>query len=195
MVSPYGTNHPTDLSRPAEREEAHNRRIFCNGFIRRDGLFDIEAELTDHKTYSFPSDFRGEVNPDMPLHHMKVRLTITRDLVITAAEAVTFAGPYAACPMANDVFVNLVGIQIGPGWRRKVNAAIGGGHGCTHVTELMGPVATIAYQTRYGEDSRKARQPGSDSKSENDNAKDSDLRNQRSTALANSCVAYAVEES
>ena len=101
----------------------------------------------------------------MPFHHMKVRLTITHDLMITAAEAVTIAGPYAVCPIANDVFANLVGIQIGPGWRRKVSAAIGGNHGCTHITELMGPVATIAYQTLYGEDSRQARQ------SENDNTK------------------------
>ncbi len=191
----YGSDHPTDLSKAAEREEVHKRRICCNGFVRRDGLFDIEAELTDHKTYSFPSDFRGEVTPDMPFHHMKVRLTITRDLIITAAEAVTIAGPYAVCPMANDVFANLVGIQIGPGWRRKVSAAIGGQHGCTHITELMGPVATIAYQTRYGEESRRARQLGNYSKSGNDNPEDANSRSQRSNVLANSCVAYAVEES
>ena len=183
----YGSDHPTDLSQPAEREEVHKRRIYCNGFVRRDGLFDIEAELTDHKTYSFPSDFRGEVMPDMPFHHMKVRLTITRDLMITAAEAVTIAGPYALCPIANDVFANLVGIQIGPGWRRKVSEAIGGKHGCTHITELMGPVATIAYQTLYGEDSRQARQSG------NDNTKHTNSHNERSNALANSCVAYAVD--
>jgi hypothetical protein len=109
-------------------------------------------------------------------------------LVITAAEAVTIAGPYAVCPAANDVFADLVGLQIGPGWRRKVNAAIGGRHGCTHITELMGPVATIAYQTRYGEDSRQARLSG------NDNAKNSQSRDQRSNALANSCVAYAVDD-
>ena len=183
-----GSDHPTDLSQPAEREEVHNRRIYCNGFVRKDGLFDIEAELTDHKTYSFPSDFRGEVTPNMPFHHMKVRLTITSDLVITAAEAVTIAGPYAVCPAANDVFADLVGLQVGPGWRRKVSAAIGGRHGCTHITELMGPVATIAYQTRYGEESRQARLSG------NDNAKNSQSRDQRSNALANSCVAYAVDD-
>ncbi len=185
----YGSGHPTSLSTPTKREEVHNRRIYCNGYARHDGLFDIEAELTDNKTYSFPSDFRGEVTPDMPFHHMKVRLTVTRDLLITAAEAVTIAGPYAICPMANEVFANLIGIQIGPGWRHKVRAAIGGQHGCTHITELMGPVATIAYQTRYGEESRQARQ------SNNDNAKAVNSRDQRSKVLANSCVAYATEKS
>ena len=52
--------------------------------------------------------------PDMPFHHMKVRLTITRDLMITAAEAVTIAGPYALCPIANDVFANLLEFRLAP---------------------------------------------------------------------------------
>ena len=190
----YGNNYPTDLSKPAEREEVHKRRIYCNGFVRQDGLFDIEAELTDHKTYSFPSKFRGKVSPDMPFHHMKVRLTITCDLVITEAEAITIAGPYAICPAANDVFANLVGIQIGPGWRRKVVAAIGGRQGCTHITELMGPVATIAYQTRYGEETRQTRLLREDSISSNNKEKYADPRHQRSHALANSCIAYVVDE-
>ena len=190
----YDNDRPTDLSKPADREEVHNRRIYCNGFVRRDGLFDIEAELTDHKTYSFPSDFHGKVTPDMPFHHMKVRLTITRDFVITAAEAVTIAAPYAICPMANNVFANLVGIQIGPGWRRRVSVAIGGQHSCTHITELMGPVATIAYQTRYGEESRQRRRLKKNGKPGTDNAKDAISRHSRTQALANSCVGYAVDK-
>ena len=185
----FGKTHPTDLSPPARRTPVHNRRISCNGFVREDGLFDIEAELTDHKTYSFPSDFRGEVTPDMPVHHMKVRITVTQDFEITAAEALTIAGPYALCPTANDVFSSLVGLQIGPGWRRKVAAAIGGRTGCTHITELMGPVATIAYQTRYGEQARQERlaETTSDDKS-------SQTGEKRFSSLANSCVAYAIDE-
>ena len=46
----YDSDHPTDLSNPTEREEVHNLRIYCNGFVRWYGLFDIEAEMTDHKT-------------------------------------------------------------------------------------------------------------------------------------------------
>ena len=121
ITTPYGINHSTELSPAAvERELVHNRQITVNGYVRIDGLFDIEAELTDHKTYSFPSDFRGEVTPDLPVHHMIVRVTITKERIITAAEAITITGPYLVCPSANDVFKNLVGLQIGPGWRRKV---------------------------------------------------------------------------
>ena len=108
-VTPYGDEHTVTLSPAAPREEVHNRRISCNGFVREDGQYDIEAEITDNKTYSFPSDFRGEVTPDQFVHHMKVRVTIDRSMTVTAAEAITISGPYAICPTANDVFQHLVG--------------------------------------------------------------------------------------
>ena len=181
--TPYGKDHPTALSTPkVERELVHQRRIMLNGYVRNDGLFDIEAELTDHKTYPFPSDFRGEVTPDLPVHHMILRITITKERVITAAQAITVTGPYAICPKANEVFDELVGLKIAPGWRRQVQAAIGGRHGCTHITELLGPVATIAYQTMYGQDARERRI--------NANFTDADKQSERSH-LANSCVGYA----
>ena len=180
--TPYGDKHVTSLSPPAPREAVHQRQINCNGFVRNDELYDIEAELTDHKTYAFPSDFRGTVTPDLPVHHMILRVTINKELVIQHAEAITITGPYAICPTANEVFHNLVGLQIGPGWRRKVQAAIGGRHGCTHITELLGPVATIAYQTLYGEEARQNRRlrPMTDQDKQTSRAQ-----------LANSCVGYA----
>lgn len=188
--TPYGDDHTVTLSPPAPREEVHNRRISCNGFVREDGHYDIEAEITDNKTYSFPSDFRGEVTPDDFVHHMKVRVTIDKSMTVTAAEAITISGPYSICPTANDVFQNLVGLTIGPGWRRRVTAAIGGRHGCTHISELMGTVGTIAYQTRYGEEARRARVPVGSSGLETARARG----DKRASALANSCVAYAIDD-
>ena len=188
--SPYQGLHPTDLSPPVAREEVHNRKVTCNGFVRNDGLFDIEAQLTDNKTYAFPTEFRGEITPDDFVHHMKVRVTITRDMEVVAAEAVTIAGPYAICPSANDVFDNLVGMTIGPGWRRRVTQAIGGRHGCTHITELMGIVGTIAFQTRYGQESREKRRVVASTGAENALRRNDG----QSSALANSCVAYDIPD-
>ena len=186
--APYGDDYPTDLSPPTPREEVHNRRISCDGFVREDGLYDIEAEITDNKTYAFPTSFRGDVTPDSFVHHMKVRVTINPELEVVAAEAVTVAGPYAVCPTANDVFDSLVGLTIGPGWRRRVTAAIGGRHGCTHITELMGTIGTIAFQTRYGEEARKRRaRLGSDGRESSAQQEGS------ASVLANSCVAYATD--
>ena len=113
---------------------------------------------------------------------MILRITINKERVIQHAEAITITGPYEICPLANKVFHNLVGLQIGPGWRRKVQAAIGGRHGCTHITELLGSVATIAYQTLYGEEARQNRKLGQ--------MTDQDKQSSR-TQLANSCVGYA----
>jgi len=56
--TPYGKDHSTALSTPkVERELVHQRQIALNGYVRNDGLFDIEAELTDHKTYPFQAIF------------------------------------------------------------------------------------------------------------------------------------------
>lgn len=189
-ATPYGENHRTELSPPVAREEVHNRKISCNGFVREDGMYDIEAELTDNKTYSFPTEFRGDVTPDQFIHHMKVRVTVDREMTVQAAEAITIAGPYAVCPTANDVFDSLVGLTIGPGWRRRVTAAIGGRHGCTHITELMGIVGTIAYQTRYGEDARNSRLTVGGTGMETARSRSKE----RASVMANSCVAYATED-
>ena len=183
--TPYGPNHSTVLSHPtADRELVHQRRIEVDGYVRKDGLFDVEATLTDHKTYSFPNDFRGEVTPDLPVHHMTLRITLTKERVITSAEAITIVGPYAVCPKANEIFPELVGITIAPGWRRQVNKAIGGRSGCTHITELLGPVATTAYQTLYGHDTRirRTREHLSDTAKQQDRAN-----------LLNTCVGYATD--
>ncbi|MGC6454409.1 MAG: DUF2889 domain-containing protein [Candidatus Puniceispirillaceae bacterium] len=189
-ATPYGADHPTELSPPVPREEVHNRRVRCDGFVREDGLFDIEAEMTDNKSYPFPTEFRGDVTPDQYVHHMKVRVTVDRDMKVHAAEALTIAGPYAICPTANDVFADLVGLTIGPGWRRRVAAAIGGRHGCTHITELMGVIGTIAFQTRYGEEARQRRQTVAATGMETAKARSAE----RANVMANSCVAYAVDD-
>ena len=38
---------------------------------------------------------------------------------------------------------------MGPGWKKKIEGAIGGLLGCTHVRELLSGAATAAYQTVY----------------------------------------------
>ena len=81
--------------------------------------------------------------------------------------------------------------QRGRAARPAPAAAIGGRHGCTHVSELMGTVGTIAYQTRYGEEARRARVPVGSSGPETARARGG---GSRASALANSCVAYATDD-
>lgn len=137
------------LSAPAAREPIHHRRIDCRGYRRADGLWDIEGHLTDVKSYSFDNEYRGGIEVGEPIHDMWLRLTLDDELTVIRAEAATAAGPFAVCPAINPAFAKLEGLRIGPGWRRAVQTRLGGIQGCTHLVELLGPLATTAYQTIF----------------------------------------------
>lgn len=162
------------------RERVHTRTITLDGYARSDGLVDIEGEIKDVKTYDFPNMERGIIRADEPLHHMKVRIAINDAMEIVEAEAETLAGPYSVCPSATIAFDQMIGLTIGPGWRNKVRQAIGGITGCTHITELMGPVATVAIQTLFGEKARRKRLEGASHDEQHD-----------VSSLANSCIGHA----
>jgi len=137
------------LSSAAPRELTHTRSIECHGFRRADGLWDIEGHLTDTKTYGFSNHFRGTVAPGTPVHEMWLRLTVDDRLVIHAVEAATDASPYAVCPEVVPNFQRLKGLRIYFGFHKQVRDLIGGTAGCTHLVDLLGPVANTAYQTVF----------------------------------------------
>jgi DUF2889 family protein len=137
------------LSSAVPREHIHTRSIDCRGYRRADGLWDIDGHLTDTKTYGFSNHFRGELPPGAPVHDMWLRLTVDDKLVIHAVEAVTEAGPYEVCPSIAPNFQRLVGLRIYPGFQKQVRDLLGGVQGCTHLVDLLGPLATTAYQTVF----------------------------------------------
>lgn len=139
------------LSQPQPRQLIHKRNVTCRGFRREDGLWDIEGHLVDSKTYAFSNQFRGQVEPGEPIHEMWLRLTIDASLKVHAAEASTEYAPYAMCPNITPNFEGLSGLRIGPGWMTEVRKRVGGVLGCTHLVELLGPMATTAYQTLTGQ--------------------------------------------
>lgn len=136
------------LSRAVPRDHVHTREIRCRGFRRADGLWDIEGALEDTKTYSFDNQDRRGIASGEPIHLMLIRLTVDDDLTVRACEAATEAGPFDVCGDITPVFAGLVGERIGPGWRKRVLAMMGGSRGCTHLTDLLlGPMTTTAMQT------------------------------------------------
>lgn len=135
------------LSSPVARQHLHTRAIEMRGYQREDGLYDIEAHLTDTKTYAFDNQDRGTVEPGVPLHGMWVRLTVGEDMVIRACEASSDFTPYAICPQAAPNFARLAGVSIGPGFNRAVKERVGGTLGCTHLREVLAQMATVAFQT------------------------------------------------
>jgi hypothetical protein len=136
------------LSPPAARHRLHTRTVLCDGFIRDDGLWEIEGRIVDHRTYPFDNEWRGRVMPDTPLHEMWIRLTLDDDMTIKAVEAATDRSPFAVCPEVLPNFQRLVGAKIGPGFARSLREKLGGKEGCTHIVEMLGQVATVALQTK-----------------------------------------------
>lgn len=138
------------LSQPAERTHLHTREVRCEGFRRADGLWDIEAHLCDTKTFGFDNRYRGgRIEAGEPVHGMSLRVTLDLDMRIHAAEASSDFTPFAVCTSAADQMQKLVGLSIGPGWMRQVRERIGSECGCTHLIEMLGPLATTAYQTMH----------------------------------------------
>ena len=137
------------LPAPASRRHLHTRRTEFRGYLRDDGLWDIEGQLHDTKTYGFQSNDRGEVTPGTPIHGMTVRLTLDEGMTIVAAQVAMDDTPYGECTRAAPPVQGLVGRTVGKGWRKTINEVLGGVQGCTHMRELLFNMATAAYQTMW----------------------------------------------
>jgi hypothetical protein len=140
------------LSAPVPRQLLHQRIVQCAGYRREDGLWDIEGQIVDTKAYSFPNEDRGGIiQAGEPLHEMWIRLTVDDQFQIRDVEARTDAAPFGLCPVITSRYRQLIGTRVGPGWSLKLKELFTGVQGCTHMTELLGPVATTLFQTVYGQ--------------------------------------------
>jgi hypothetical protein len=81
---------------------------------------------------------------------MWVRLTLDTKFVILAVESAMDSYPRVECPHAVNPMKDLVGVKIGAGWQTEVRQRIGGALGCTHLRELLAPIATTAMQAMGG---------------------------------------------
>jgi hypothetical protein len=135
------------LSPSVEREELHLRRIELRGYRRIDGLYVIEARMTDTKTRELRLEQRKTLPAGEPLHDMWMRLVVDEDLTVHDVAASTDASPFAICPEATAALAPLIGMRIGAGWTIAVKSLFAGARGCTHLTELLIPLATTAFQT------------------------------------------------
>jgi hypothetical protein len=142
------------------RKIMHTRVIDCRGYEREDGLWDIEGHLTDTKPYTWKKRIGRDLPAGEPAHDMWMRITIDADMLIHEAVAVTDAGPFAPCGDITPKFAALVGKRIGRGWTKELRAIVGGVNGCTHQWELLGRLATVAFQTINRFRPRSPRQPG-----------------------------------
>lgn len=135
------------LPEPQPRRHLHTRAVTYRGYHREDGLYDIEAEMSDAKTYAFDRSERGAMLPGTPVHGMLIRATVDDSFTIREIATAMEHTPFGECQQGVDPMQRLVGATMGPGWRQAIEKALGGVRGCTHLRELFFNMATAAYQT------------------------------------------------
>jgi Protein of unknown function (DUF2889) len=125
----------------------HLRRIELRGYRRDDALYEVEARITDTKSQPLKLERGTVLAPGAALHDMWIRMVFDEDLVVHDVVAVTDASPFGICREAVDSLAQLKGMRIGAGWTAAVKQKLAGAAGCTHLTELLIPLATTAFQT------------------------------------------------
>ena len=146
----------------ANMELVHTRQIICRGYRRGDGLWQIEASVTDEKGQAVPFRSRPAVPAGALIHHLALRVVIDDDYTIRDASATTMAAPWAACSEVAADYRKLIGLRIGPGFTRAVRKVLGGTLGCTHLTDLLGQVGNTYMQASYPDRLARQQRSGDD---------------------------------
>ena len=134
-----------------ERELLHTRRVRYEGYKRTDGLWDIEAHLTDIKNHDYQLK-TGVRRAGQPVHSMWLRLTIDRKFNVIHAEATSEAVPYpGGCEPIAPAYRALIGLNLVQDFRKRARERLGGVRGCTHLTEMLAGMPTAAIQSFAGE--------------------------------------------
>lgn len=134
-----------------DRAPVHRRVIDMQTYDRGNGLYDAEAHLVDRK----PFDFTRVGSTDMVLageafHDLWIRLTVDSKFVVRAVEASSDVTPWAVCKEAQTTLSVLVGEVLERGWTAKVKERLRGAASCTHLAEMLIPLATTALMGIYG---------------------------------------------
>ena len=135
------------LPESSGREPIHTRRIDLQAYRRADGLYEVDAHIVDTKPFPFARPLAPAATPaGEPLHDMRIRLVFDDGLMIHDVIAVMDVTPYGVCLDAAPTLASIKGVRIGGGFQRAVRERLGGEKCCTHLMELLGPMATAAFQ-------------------------------------------------
>ena len=138
---------PSDPSRVLK----HRRAIDVQAYARTDGLWEVEARISDVKTREVPCA-DGPRPAGAPIHDLLLRLVVDTQLNIVASGAESLAVPYPGhCDQHGDRYAQLAGLNLMRGFRQAVRERLGGAQGCTHLTELTDVLPTAVIQAFAGD--------------------------------------------
>jgi hypothetical protein len=136
---------------PPVRRLKHTRSIVLEAYTRDDGLWEIEARLTDRKTETLQLA-TGAREAGEPIHEMLLRLTYNDQFEVVDAEASSLAVPYPGhCEAITPAYKRLIGLNLLKSFRGAVRERLGRTEGCTHMSELCAVLPTVAVQARASE--------------------------------------------
>ncbi len=129
----------------------HTRTITVEAYTRDDGLWDLDAHITDIKTRDV--ELKAGIRlAGEPWHDLWLRITIDTRMQIVAAQAVSDRVPYPGfCQAVTPDYQRMVGLSLVQGFRFQLMQRLGGVSGCTHLTELAQVLPTAAIQALAGE--------------------------------------------
>lgn len=136
------------LSQPdVRRFSVHERRVELKSYRRNDGLWDLEASLQDVRSETIDVSSR-QYDAGVPIHLLAVRVTVDEDLNIVAASYGAGRVPFpGTCDAISNMLSGLVGVNLLDNFRRHVGLVFSRKERCTHVSELLLQVPTLAIQT------------------------------------------------
>lgn len=126
----------------------HTREMRFKGCLRDDGLWDIEAHLTDIKSYALTLYDHGIAPARETIHDILLRMTVDERMSITAVVG-TMARPL---PTTQIRIGTLAGTDRPSHWLRLARnhrTSNRGDRSCTHLRELLFGLGTVAFQTMY----------------------------------------------
>ncbi len=148
----------------AARTLKHRRQFSVEFYSRNDGLWDIEARLTDVKTYDIQLR-TGKLPANRPIHHLLVRLTVDLDGNIIEADAIFEGVPFAGhCEAIAPAYKKLIGLNLLADFRHAIRDRFAGIDGCAHINELAMILPDAAMQVLPFEKRRNIENSESDKK-------------------------------
>jgi hypothetical protein len=172
------------LPLPEARKPLTRRILSCEGYLREDGMLEVEGHLRDSKGHDHTYGWRPCVPAGEPIHEMWVRMTLDAELTILAIAASVDAAPYPTCPHIVPNLGRLVGLKVAGGFKQQLRERVGGTQGCTHVVTLLEAMANNAVQTAASSVRERGPEAIIDSFSVRDRSKH---------PLLNTCFSYAAE--
>ena len=133
------------------RQLKHRRTFDVQIFARGNGLWEVDARITDVKPHDVELGGAPRRAGD-PVHDMRVRLVIDEAMNVLEAGSEMVWMPYpGACDGHGDPYAQLVGLNLRSGFREAVRRRVGGTRGCTHITELTQVLPTAVIQAFAGD--------------------------------------------